>query len=86
MKRYSILVITLFSSFLFAQNKIHNPLITAEEIKANIYYLASDDMKGRFTGSFEERKAGDYIKSEFETYGLKPAFNGNWFQEFPFVE
>lgn len=86
MKRYSILVIALFSSFLFAQNKIHNPLITAEEIKANIYYLASNDMKGRFTGSPEERKAGNYIKSEFETYGLKPAFNGNWFQEFPFVE
>lgn len=86
MKRYSILVIALFSSFLFAQNKIHNPLITAEEIKANIYYLASDDMKGRFTGSPEERKAGDYIKNEFEVYGLKPAFNGNWFQEFPFVE
>ncbi|MCL4550942.1 MAG: M28 family peptidase [Bacteroidetes bacterium] len=86
MKRCSILVIALFSSFLFAQNKIHNPLITAEEIKANIYYLASDDMKGRFTGSPEERKAGDYIKSEFEIYGLKPAFNGNWFQEFPFVE
>ena len=86
MKRYTVLVIALFSSFLFAQNKIHNPLITSEEIKANIYYLASDDMKGRFTGSPEERKAGDYIKSEFETYGLKPAFNGNWFQEFPFVE
>ena len=86
MKRYSFLIIALFSSFLFAQNKIHNPLITAEEIKANIYYLASDDMKGRFTGSPEERKAGDYIKSEFETYGLKPAFNGKWFQEFPFVE
>ncbi|MEW5842215.1 MAG: M28 family peptidase [Bacteroidota bacterium] len=86
MKRCSILVIALFSSFLFAQNKIHNPLITAEEIKANIYYLASDDMKGRFTGSPEERKAGDYIKNEFEIYGLKPAFNGNWFQEFPFVE
>ena len=86
MKRYSILVIALFSTFLFAQNKIHNPLITAEEIKANIYYLASDDMKGRFTGSPEERKAGDYIKNEFETYGLKPVFNGNWFQEFPFVE
>lgn len=86
MKRFSFLVIAFISSFVFAQNKIHNPLITAEEIKQDIYYLASDEMEGRFTGSPEERKAGDYIKNEFETYGLKPAFDGKWFQEFPFVE
>ncbi len=94
MKRYSFFVIAFIPSFLFSQNKIHNPLITAEEIKQNVFYLASNNMKGRLTGSPEERKAGDYIKSEFETYGLKPAFsegmddpgNKKWFQEFPFVE
>jgi len=86
MKRISILLIILFTVSLTAQNKIHRPEITAEEVKANIFYLASDAMKGRFTGSPEERTAGDYIKNEFEFYGLKPAFKGNWFQEFPFIE
>ena len=86
MKRISILLIILFVVSIQAQNKIHSPEITAEEIKANIFYLASDAMKGRFTGSLEERKAGDHIKNEFQLYGLKPAFKGNWFQEFPFIE
>lgn len=86
MKRIPILAIILFAFTVHAQNKIHNPEITSEEIKANVFYLASDEMKGRFTGSAEERLAGDYIQSEFQLYGLKPAFNGNWFQEFPFVE
>ncbi len=86
MKKQFFLLI-LFAAFsLNAQNKIHNSEITADEIKANIYFLASDELKGRFTGSPEERIAGDYIKNEFETYGLKPLFNGSWFQEFPFVE
>jgi len=43
-------------------------------------------MKGRFTGSPEERKAGEYIKNEFQIYGLKPLFKDGWFQEFPFIE
>lgn len=86
MKRISVLLFVLFAFSIQAQNKIHSPDITAQEIKASILYLASDAMKGRFTGSAEERNAGDYIKSEFQLYGLKPAFNGSWFQEFPFVE
>lgn len=86
MKRLFVLLVVLFALSVQAQNKIHSPEITAQEIKANVFYLASDAMKGRFTGSPEERKAGDYIKNEFQLYGLKPAFNGNWFQEFPFVE
>lgn len=86
MKRLSILLVILFVLSIQAQNKIHKTEITPEEIKANVFYLASDAMKGRFTGSPEERIAGDYIKNEFQLYGLKPAFNGSWFQEFPFVE
>ncbi|MDF1611067.1 M28 family peptidase [Stygiobacter electus] len=70
----------------FAQDKDHNPEITAKEIKSHLEFLASDKMKGRFSGSPEERMAGEYIKEQFKSYGLKPAFNGSWFQEFPFIE
>jgi aminopeptidase YwaD len=86
MKKLTALLILALAFTLNAQNKIHNTEITAEEIKANIYFLSSDDLKGRFTGSPEERIAAEYIKSEFESYGLKPLFNGAWFQEFPFIE
>ncbi|KAF0152761.1 MAG: peptidase M28 [Ignavibacteria bacterium] len=85
MKRISILLL-IAVSFIWAQDKSSNPEITADEIKAHINYLASDAMKGRFTGSPEERLAGNYIQAQFESYGLKPAFNGKWFQEFPFIE
>ena len=85
MKKTFLLFLILYISP-FAQDKIKNPEITAEEIKAHLTFLASDALKGRFTGSPEERKAGDYIKQQFESYGLKPAFNGKWFQEFPFIE
>lgn len=85
MKRISVLLLLLVS-LVAAQDKSRNANITAKEIKAHLNYLASDALKGRFTGSPEERKAGDYIKAQFESYGLKPAFNGKWFQEFPFIE
>lgn len=85
MKRISVLLLLAFS-LIVAQDKSNNPQITAEEIKAHLSFLASDDLKGRFSGTPEERLAGDYIKAQLESYGLKPAFNGNWFQEFPFIE
>jgi hypothetical protein len=86
MKKVFLLFLYLFSLTAQAQNKIHNPEITSEEIKQIIYFLASDSMKGRFTGSPEEHKAGEYIKNEFQLYGLKPVFDGKWYQEFPFIE
>lgn len=85
MKKIFILFLYLYISS-SAQDKLNNSEITSEEIKAHLNFLASDDLKGRFTGSPEERKAGDYIKKQFEAYGLKPAFSGSWFQEFPFIE
>jgi aminopeptidase YwaD len=86
MKRITLFILILFVFSIQAQNKIHKSDITADEIKADVFYLASDDMKGRFTGSPEEHKAGNYIKDEFALYGLRPIFKNNWFQEFPFIE
>ncbi|MCK7524545.1 MAG: hypothetical protein MZV64_46470 [Ignavibacteriales bacterium] len=60
--------------------------LTAEEIKDHITYLASDELEGRMTGTAELYKAAEFLKNEFESYGLKPLFNGSYFQEFPFME
>ena len=35
--------------------------------------LANDGMQGRNTGSPEHRKAAEYVASQFERAGLKPA-------------
>lgn len=79
-------LLILFVPFLYAQKNWVNPEISPKDLKAHIYYLASDLMKGRFTGSPEERLARNYIKEQFVQYGLKPLFYNTYFQEFPFVE
>lgn len=84
MKKLFLLLFALVG-FSFAQN-LHNPDITAPEIQNHINYLASDELQGRMTGTPELYKAADYLKKEFESYGLKPLFDGSYFQEFPFIE
>lgn len=79
-----ILILLIF--FVGFLTQTEDPNITESEIKEHIFYLASDELKGRFTGTPEEKIAGEYIKNEFEKVGLLPAFNGGYFQEFPFIE
>ena len=82
MKRIIILLV-LLNLVINAQNSTE---ITANEIKEHITYLASDELEGRMTGTDALYKAADYLKNEFESYGLKPLFEGSYFQEFPFIE
>lgn len=87
MRKYILcLLFPFLTTITIAQKNWLDPQITAKDIKAHIYYLASDEMKGRFTGSPEEIIAAEYIKEQLESYGLKPAFNGNFYQDFPFIE
>lgn len=79
---YLFLLIIFSSSVLQAQN---SPEITSNEIKEHINFLASDELKGRLTGSNEIKIAGEYIKNEFESYGLRPVFGNSFFQEFKFI-
>ena len=46
--------------------------ITPDEMKAHVYYLASDEMKGRNTPSPELDTCAAYIAREFISYGLMP--------------
>lgn len=79
------LLTLLFSISSYAQN-ISNPEITDQEIKSHINYLASAELKGRDSGSEEIFEAAEYIADEFAEYGLKPAFDGDYFQEFSFIK
>jgi len=51
---------------------------------SHIEYLASDDLKGRNTGSEGHLKAARYIAGEFERSGLKPAGSSGYFQPVKF--
>jgi hypothetical protein len=78
------LLLVLLTGFTLSQN--NNPEITANEIKEHISYLASDELEGRMTGTEALYKAAEYLKSEFEQYGLKPLFGNSYFQEFSFIQ
>lgn len=58
--------------------------VNKQTIKDHIYYIASDEMKGRNTGSPEILKAADYLAEQLESYGAKqvPGADG-WFQPVP---
>lgn len=46
--------------------------ITAEDARAHVAFLASDELQGRKTGQEGARKAADYIAAELKRYGLQP--------------
>lgn len=51
-------------------------LIQPNDLQADIAFLASDDLKGRNSGSAEDHIATGYIASEFMRLGLKPVGDG----------
>ncbi len=55
-------------------------------LERHIETLASDDFEGRAPASRGGQKAVEYIESEFERIGLKPAYNGSYRQTVPLVE
>ena len=60
--------------------------IDPEKIRAHVKFLASDLLEGRGTGQRGGDIAAEYIATQFELYGLKPAFqNGSYFQDVPMM-
>jgi hypothetical protein len=60
--------------------------ISGEKIRAHVKYLASDQLEGRGVGNRGERLATDYIASQLQLEGVKPAGdNGTYFQRVPLV-
>lgn len=59
----------------------NSDIIKTDDLKADIFFLSSDDLAGRNAGSTEDHIATDYIASEFLRLGLKPmGDNGSFFQ------
>ncbi|MBG6236258.1 Zn-dependent M28 family amino/carboxypeptidase [Pedobacter sp. CAN_A7] len=57
--------------------------IETKNLEKHVYFLASDKMKGRGTGSKQNLKAAKYIERKFKSYQLKPLGDEKgYFQEF----
>ncbi len=60
-----------------------NDSIRREALRADLFFLAGDSMRGRLTDTNENRAAADYIRSRFERAGLEPAGpDHSYFQPF----
>ena len=65
------------------QRAPQNESIRQEDLRADLFFLASDSMRGRLTDTEENRASADYIRSRFERLGLKGAGpNGSYFQPY----
>lgn len=80
-KYFSLInVIFTFSSFVLSQN------ISVDSLKKHVYYLASEELEGRFTGEKGQKLAANYIQNKFIEYGLLPLTNDGYFQEFNLIK
>src|SRR5437868_1589817 len=85
MKRFvlSSLVAVLLAPLSAQQRAPQNDSITQNDLRADLFFLAGDAMRGRLTDTEENRATADFIRSRFERMGLKPAGpNGSYFQPY----
>ena len=58
----------------------------AQRIRADVRYLADDELQGRLTGTPGYDQAADHVARRFAAIGLQPAGDhGSWFQSVPLL-
>src|ERR1035438_10206230 len=86
MKKPAILVTAVFvAAIATAQTgssnlQIVNSRLTANDLKADVSFLASDALQGRATPSPGLEIASEYIAAQFRRAGLDPAGDDGYFQ------
>ena len=79
MKKLILIIVLVYSSsILFSQE------ITVKNLKSDVYYLASDSLKGRKPGTKGADLAAEYIRDKFRQAGLT-LMGDNGFQYFEIV-
>lgn len=87
-KSFNLILIISIVGFNACSQKtdLEKTLATVDQqtIKDHIYYIASDEMRGRDTGSPEILKAADYLADQLKSYGAKPVSGADgYFQPVP---
>jgi len=75
----ALLFLLFITPVLMAGNPPENntkdiPGITQDELKGHVYFLASDYMNGRMTGTEDLGRACQYVESQFRAIGLEPHY------------
>lgn len=82
------IILYLLIPFAVSAQQVFNFSDSAVEnrLKKDLYFLASDSLKGREAGTVNEIKARDYIINEFQKAGLAPYYisDSDYIQEFEF--
>jgi len=75
---------TLQSQIKTADPTVYANTITASELKEKLYIYASDEFEGRETGQPGQKKAVEYLKRQYISYGIpSPLGDDDYFQEIP---
>jgi peptidase M28-like protein len=84
LKRLSLgAAVLVFVAPIVAQTRApQNDSIRQRDLRADLFFLAGDALRGRLTDTDENRVAAEFIKARFERLGLKPAANDSYFQPF----
>lgn len=69
------IVFIFFAATFPAFAQIYNPVITVEELRNDIGYLASDELQGRKSGEPGDLAAASYIRDKFKNAGLQLMYN-----------
>src|SRR5687768_16180769 len=73
------------SATTFAQSSTA-PEFSTERFRSHVAFLSDDLLEGREAGERGYEIAARYVATNFAGLGLKPAVNGSWYQEVPFVQ
>lgn len=77
------LVVAIAASLAAQQRAPGIESIRQDDLRADLFFLAGDAMRGRLTDTVENIATGDYIRARFERAGLKPAApGGSYFQTY----
>lgn len=79
---FVVLVVLAIVPVVARQAAPGNDSIHQSELRADLFFLAADAMRGRLTDTAENLATADYIRSRFERAGLAPAAGGSYFQNY----
>jgi hypothetical protein len=84
MKKHSkyILIATVCGLVAFGCDQAPTDDSLLENLKADVIFLAADELRGRAIGTEGEQKAADYLAEEFKKAGLEPKGTEGFFQPF----
>ena len=81
-RAFAVAVVVLSTSLTAQQRAPFIESITQADLRADLFFLAGDAMRGRLTDTNENRITVDFIRSRFERAGLKPIANGGYFHNY----